>query len=99
MQIEVPLRRLLDNASSIHNRNVVSEFKQEREIMRDKDNRKAKFLPQAYNLGKNFTLYDDIKCGRRFVHNQDFRRKSKCDSNDCTLAHTSTQFMRITAQS
>ena len=66
--------------------------------MCDKDHREVQFLPQAHDLGQDFALHNDIKCGGRFVHDQNFRRESEGYGNDGALAHASAQLVRITAQ-
>ena len=41
--------------------------------MRDKDHRETQLLPQAHDLGQDFALYNNIKRGRRFIHDENFR--------------------------
>ena len=66
--------------------------------MGDKDHREVQFLAQTHDLSQNFTLYNHIKRGGRFVHNENFRGERESDSDDGPLAHAAAQFMRIAAQ-
>jgi len=96
--VEVLTRCHLNDTARIHDGDVVGQFKQEREVMGDKDHREVQFLAQAHDLSQDFTLYNHIKRGGRFVHYENFGGERESYSNDGPLAHAAAQFVRIAAQ-
>src|SRR5215469_14571706 len=66
--------------------------------MRDKDQSSLEFLTKRTHQVEYFTLHHDIKCSRRLVHNDQVWIQCESDSDDSTLPHASTEFMRIATQ-
>src|SRR5215468_10852578 len=66
--------------------------------MRDKDQSGLEFLTKSTHQVENFTLYHDIKRSCRLIHNDQVWIQGESDSDDSTLPHPSTEFMRIAAQ-
>src|SRR5713226_1011235 len=65
--------------------------------MRNEDDGEVETLTQAHNLHQNFALHYHIECGRRLIHDDEFRRKRQGNGNDCTLAHPTAQFVWVAA--
>src|SRR5438270_6760295 len=93
--MEFGARSRLNDTSRIHNRDLISDFQQQREVMRNEDDRKIQAVAQLHDLSQDFTLHHDIKGCCRFIHDDQFWRECQGNGNDGPLAHPTTQLMRI----
>src|SRR6266702_133163 len=98
MTIYIFLGCHLDNTARVHNTDRICDLKQKREIMCDEDDREAEIVAQSHNLREDIALYYHIECSGRLIHDNNLWIKCERDGNNRSLAHATTQFMRIAMQ-
>ena len=62
---------VLDDATRVHHDDPVRDRRDDREIVRDVDDREAELALQQSNLTEQVRLRDDVEPGRRLVHQHD----------------------------
>ena len=70
--MEFGARGRLNDTSCIHDRDLVSDFQQQRKVMRNEDDREIQAVAQLHDLSQDFTLHHDIKGCSRFIHDDQF---------------------------
>ena len=88
-------RTLFDNSACVHNDNVVRHFRNNAQIVRDKQNRAVNLVLQIVEQIENLRLNGNVERRRRLVRDDKARLASKRHCNHNTLAHTTRQFMRV----
>ena len=87
--------RPLDDASTVHHQNPVTQLGNHAQIMGDKDDRHAGFLLQLFQQVQDLSLDGDIQRGGRLVCDQDLRLAQQRDRDHHALTHPTRQLMRV----
>src|SRR5437016_4188325 len=88
-------RRFLDHLASIHHDDAISHASNYAKVMGDKNKSCAELLAYATDQFQNLGLYRHIQCSGRLVGNEEFGVTGQGNSDHHTLAHATTELMRI----
>ena len=81
--------------SGIHDIDLIAALRHDGEIVGDKDDGGAKFFLPVFDEIENLLLHRHVKCGRRFVGNEDFRTGDEGHGDHDALAHSAGEFVGI----
>ncbi len=95
MSEEFLRRSLFDNFASIHDYHAIGHASDHAQIMRDKNERRAKLLTDSTQEFQNLRLYGYIESSRWLIGNEQFGVAGQGDGNHHALAHAATELMRI----
>ena len=90
-------RRRLDDLSRVHDRDPVRELEQEREVVRDEEDRKPEVALECLDLLQDLALDDDVERGRRLVHHDELRPERERHRDDHALTHSARELVRVRA--
>ena len=71
----------------VHDRDPVGELQQQRQVVRDEQDREVEALFQLEDLAEDLALHDDVERGRRLVHDDDFGVGGQRHRDHDSLAH------------
>ncbi len=88
-------RAALDDPAEIHDRDLVRDMADQREVVADDQIGQAQFTLQVAEQVDHLALDGDVEPGSRFVRHDEFRRQSQrpCDADPTCLA--AAQLMRV----
>ena len=86
-------RRGLDDLARVHDRDAVRELEQQREVVRDEEDRAAEVALQVLDLLEDLALHDDVERRRRLVHDQQLGAERESHRNDHALTHPTGELM------
>ena len=89
---------LLDDAPGVHHADAVGEAGDHREVVRDPDQRRARFAAQLLRLVEDLRLDRDVERGGRLVRDDELRPVEQCDGDGDALAHAAGELVRVGAQ-
>src|SRR6266853_5859620 len=88
-------RRLLDDASRIHDDDALGELRNDTEVVRDQHHRHAEFLAQLAQKLEDLGLDGDVERSCRLIRNQKTRPARDGHRYHDPLAHAARQTMRV----
>ncbi len=86
MVVDLARRAALDNPAAIHDGDAVAEMADDREVVRDEDQRQVEFLPQADQQVDDLRLDRDVERRDRLVADDDIGLHRQCAGNGDALA-------------
>ena len=88
----------LHHLAAVEHRDAIGDLEQQRQVVRDEEDRELQLLLQLRDLRQDLPLDDDVERGRRLVHDHDLGIRGQRHRDHDPLAHSAGQLMRVTAQ-
>ena len=88
-------RRGFDYLAGIHDYHAVGHTGNNAKVVRNQNHRRSKIATHTVNQFENLRLYGDIQRGRWLIGNQQFGVTGQGNGDHHTLAHSSTELVRI----
>ena len=88
----------LDQLARVHDHDAVGDLEQQREVMRDEQDREPQPVLELEDLLQDLALDDDVEPGRRLVHDHDLRLDGERHRDHHPLAHAARELVRVAAQ-
>ena len=87
--------RRLDDLARVHDRDPVGDLEQQREVVRDEENREAALASGGPGSAGGSRAGHDVERRRRLVHDHELRLERERHRDDHALAHAARELVRI----
>ena len=87
-------RRRLHDLARVHDRDPVRELEQQREVVRDEEDREAEVALEILDLLEDLALHDHVERGRRLVHDHQLGVERERHRDDHALTHPAGELVR-----
>ena len=88
----------LDQAPGVHDRDLVGQLDQQREVVRDEQGREAEVVAEPDQFLEDLPLGDHVQRGGRLVHDHDLRLQRQGHRDHGALPHAAGQLVRVAAE-